>query len=378
MSGTVRILIAGDVHPGGGRVRELAESIDSEGLFGGFLPLIRSADLAIANLESPAIDNGKPISKTGPNLKSPVNTLKVLKRAGFGLLTLANNHIMDYGAEGLRSTLDACSCAGLETVGAGESPDEAERYYTVELNGMSVAVVNIAENEFGTTQNGEPGGGALNPVRNFYTIKAAGQVSDRVIVIVHGGHEHYELPSPRMKETYRFFVDAGADAVIGHHTHCISGYETYKGVPILYSLGNFLFDQPFSGSITPWHTGMMAELEVSTKGLKHKLHYYIQNAEEAGLRELTSKEREAFETKITELNSIIGDDHLLAEKFEEYCRKTSRLYRSYIEPHSIRILHALRNRNMAPSLLSEHKKRLLLNLARCEAHRDVLIKTLSS
>jgi hypothetical protein len=376
MSEKIKIIVTGDIHPGGGRVRELAEKNDAEQLFGSFLPLIRGADLSITNLESPAIDDGEPIAKTGPNLKSPVATVGVLKNAGFGLVTLANNHIMDYDYEGLCSTLDACEKAGIATTGVGNSLQEAKKPYIREIGGIRLAVINVAENEFGTTQNGTPGCHPLDPVQNFYTIQQAVKEADKVIVIVHGGHEHYELPSPRMKETYRFFADAGADAVVGHHTHCISGYERYNGVPIFYSLGNFLFDKPYSGSVTPWHMGMIAELEISEEGVDFKLHPFVQNAEKAGLRELTPEEREMFDAKLIELNAIIGDDEMLDVKFEEYCTKSRRLYSSYIEPHSIRILHALRNRNLAPSLLTERKKRLLLNLTRCEAHRDVLIKTL--
>jgi hypothetical protein len=378
MSEKIRIIITGDIHPGGGRVRELAEKNDAEQLFGKFLPLIRGADLSITNLESPAIDEGEPIAKTGPNLKSPVATVRVLKSAGIGLVTLANNHIMDYDYEGLCSTLDACEEAGIETTGAGNSLEQARKPFIRDIRGIRISVINIAENEFGTTQNGTPGCQPLDPVQNYYTIQQAKREADRVIVIVHGGHEHYELPSPRMKETYRFFANAGADAVVGHHTHCISGHERYNGVPILYSLGNFLFDKHYTGSVTPWHVGMMAELEITEEGVKCHLHPFVQNAEKAGLRELTPEEREEFDTKISGLNRIIGEDELLGIKFEEYCTNSRRLYSSYIEPHSIRILHALRNRNLAPSLLTERKKRLLLNLTRCEAHRDVLIKTLRS
>ncbi len=378
MSEKIRVIITGDTHLGGGRVKELAEINDAEELFGNFLPLIRSADISITNLESPAIDDGEPIPKTGPNLKSPDGTVEVLKNAGFDLVTLANNHIMDYKDEGLHSTIVACKQAGIETVGAGSSLEEAKKPFIREIRGIRLSVINIAENEFGTTQNATPGCHPLDPVQNYYSIRKAKEESDRVIVIVHGGHEHYELPSPRMKETYRFFADAGADAVVGHHTHCISGYDVYNDTPILYSLGNFLFDAEthFSGIATPWHTGMIAELNVNKSGIDFDLHPFVQNAEEAGLRSLTAAERNEFEETIEKLNKTIQQDELLADSFDDYCARMNKMYSSYIEPHSSQILHALRNRKLLPSMLSGRKKRLLLNLTRCEAHRDVLIKTL--
>lgn len=377
MGNAAKILITGDTHLGGGRVNGFALKNQTEALFGEFIPLIRGVDLAITNLESPLIDEGSPIPKTGPNLKSPVNALPVLRDAGFNLVTLANNHIMDYGGEGLVSTMEACTKAGIEIVGAGKNIEEAKRPFIREICGIRISVINIAENEFGTTQNGTPGGHPLDPVQNFYAIKKAKEKSDRVIVIVHGGHEHYELPSPRMVETYRFFADAGADAIAGHHTHCFSGYEVYNNVPIFYSLGNYLFDKPFNGFVSPWHSGMMVELIISKSGLVFKLHPFIQNADRVGLRVPDKEEGEKFNAKLIELNQIIHDDEKLAEEFDSYCRRSRRLYSSYVEPHSVWLLHALRNRNLLPSMLSKSQKRLLLNLTRCEAHRDVLIKTLS-
>lgn len=373
-----KIIITGDVHLSGGRVAEYAERGDTDQLFGEFLSLIQEAELSITNLESPVTDSGSPIEKTGPALKSPISSLAVLKKAGFDLVTLANNHILDYGAEGLQSTLNECREYGLQSVGAGMSKKEASIPFITDISGIKIAILNIAENEFGTTQNGEPGGYGLDPVENFNAIKSAKEVADHVIVIVHGGHEHYELPSPRMKKTYRFFADAGASAVIAHHTHCPSGYEVYNGVPICYSLGNFLFDLPrYNGSaITPWNEGLIAELTLSKDDLSVRYQPYIQNFESVGIRHMKTDESAIFDEKINRLNNIIADDEKLQKEFENYCKKSYRMYSGYIEPHSSRILHALRNRNILPSMLTKRKKNLLLNLTRCEAHRDVLIKTL--
>ncbi len=378
MSSTANIVITGDVHLGGGRVRELARQNDAEGLFGEFLKLFRDADLAVTNLESPLINGGTQIAKTGPNLKSPPDTLPVLKKAGFGLVTLANNHIMDYGTEGLESTLNACKDAGIATVGAGMSSEEAMKPFTAEINGITIAVLNIAENEFGTTQNGEPGGHAMDPVLNFYAIQNAKKHADRVIVVVHGGHEHYELPSPRMKKTYRFYADAGADAVVGHHTHCISGHERYNGTPIFYSLGNFLFDNESGNELSGWNKGFICSLTFPKKGdAEFKLRPYIQGLNTGGLELPSEKQTQEIESEIISLNSIIARDEELEKRFKEFCLRSRRLYSSYIEPHSVRLIHALRNRNILPSLLSERKKLLYTNLVRCEAHRDILIKTLT-
>jgi poly-gamma-glutamate synthesis protein (capsule biosynthesis protein) len=379
MSRSANVLITGDTFLGGGRVEELARQKNLESLFSDYLSIIQEADLAITNLASPIINEGSPIAKTGPNLKSPDETVSVLKDAGFDLVTLANNHIMDYGDDGLENTLNICRAAGLNTVGAGMGQDSIAKPYITEIDGITIAIVNIAENEFGTSQNGEPGGHGMDPVQNYYSIRQAKDNSDVVIVIVHGGHEHYELPSPRMKKTYRFYADAGADAVVGHHTHCISGNERYHDVPIFYSLGNFLFDKNSGEKLTDWNRGVMCILDIAPgKPVDFELKPYIQGWNTGGLQAPDKKEEDAINSHIDSLNKIIDNDEALEKSFGEYCERSKRLYNSYIEPHSIRIVHALRNRQLMPPLLSKRKKLLYNNLVRCEAHRDVLLNTLTS
>lgn len=374
MSKAVKILITGDTHLGSGRIVEPALKNSTERLFGSFKSKIEEVDLSITNLESPLIDKGDPIPKTGPNLKSPVKAVEILKDAGFDLLTLANNHILDYGGEGLTSTFEACKKNKIKTVGAGKNKNEASQPFTQVIGDIRIGIINVAENEFGTTNNDSPGAHSLNPVQNYYRIKEISNV-DYIFVIVHGGHEYYPLPSPRMKETYRFFIDAGASAVIGHHPHCYSGYEIYKNAPIFYSLGNFLFDKN-KGGISSWNKGYMVEFSISKRELDFDIIPYIQNAENIGLRTLKNDEQLQFDKDLSELNDIIVDQEKLGAKFKEYCESSRKLYNAYIEPHSVRFVHALRNRNLFPSFLSDRKKRLLLNLTRCEAHRDVLQKIL--
>jgi poly-gamma-glutamate capsule biosynthesis protein CapA/YwtB (metallophosphatase superfamily) len=374
---SAKVLITGDVHLGGGRIQGLAKEGAKDKLFGSFLNLIQEADVAVTNLESPVIDKGTPSLKTGPNLKSPVDALKVLADSGFNLLTLANNHTMDYGVDGLNSALAECKKLGINSVGAGQDFQEAKNPYIQRVNGIKLGFINFAENEFGTTFNSEPGCHGLNPIKNYYSISETSQNVDFLIVIVHGGHENYPLPSPAMKERYRFFVDAGADLVVGHHPHCYSGFETYCGVQIHYSLGNFLFDNAKKDD-DRWSQGYMLQLVIRNKGNEIMPIPYIQNGEKAGLRELDEMEKQKFEEEFNRLSEVISNDKKLTDSFERFCVQSKNLYSSYLEPHSFRSLHFLRNRNLFPSLLSKRKKRLLLNLTRCEAHRDVLINILKS
>lgn len=283
---------------------------------------------------------------------------------------------MDYGDSGLISTLEACKCNGIDYVGAGENIFIARQFYTTKVRGHTVAILNFAENEFSTTHDNNHGANPLDLVVNYRDIIAAKAIADFVIVIVHGGNEMYDLPSPGIKKVLHFFADAGANVIIGHHAHCYSGYEEYQGVPIFYGLGNFLFDIPnMSDSI--WNFGYAVELL-----LDHELTFniipYQQCGQKAGIRLLDSGEQDQFYANLSRLNTIIADDKLLVTEFQKFCLRVSSRYTSFLEPYSSSFLHYLRNRNLIPSLISKRKKRLYLNLMRCESHREIVINLLKA
>lgn len=374
-SDEVRILITGDFY-GGNRINDLIMRDQYSKIFNDFLPYIQSSDISITNLESPLTSSDNPISKTGPVLKSNPNLVNALKFAGFNLVTLANNHIMDYGKIGLEETIHILERNEIDYVGAGLNFQKASETKHKTLKDKKIALINIAENEWSTTKGNQPGAHPLDPMTNFNTISQAKRSADFVFIIVHGGHEMYNLPSPRMKQTYRFLIDAGADAVVGHHTHCFSGYEIYKEKIIIYSLGNFLFDSKQQRN-TDWNRGYAVQFKINDK-IEFELIPYIQNDSSAGLALLGSDQKEVFFKELSRLNGVIEDDTKLAEKFVEYINKVSKSYNSYLEPHSYRILHFLQNRNLLPSLLSKKKKRLYNNLIRCESHRDVILNLLNS
>ncbi len=280
---------------------------------------------------------------------------------------------MDFAAPGLNDTLKELEKEEIEYLGAGKNIQDAQKTYFKEIKGYKLAFINFAENEWATTKGNEPGANPLNPVTNFYSIKEAKKKADFVFVIVHGGHEMYSLPSPRIKETYRFFIEAGASAVIGHHTHVISGYEVYKGWPIFYSLGNFVFNSPDKKD-PRWNKGIAVQFSISNKKLSFEVIPYSQNKEKPGVCSLLEAEKATLETELERLNEIILDDTKLKEAFEKYCQKVAGLYNYYLEPHSNKYLSFVQRKNFLPSFLSKKKRLLFKNLIRCEAHRDVVLK----
>lgn len=372
----ISIFITGDFAPIN-RVHQIIESEKYESLFNDLLPLIRGADIAITNLETPLLENGVPIQKTGPNLKGAPKAIEALKFAGFNLITLANNHIMDYGWEGLKSTLNICQKNAIDSIGVGENLKAASVIRYFKLKDSTIAFINAAENEWSTTQGNEPGANPLSEINQYYQIIEARKNADYVILIIHGGHENYGLPSPRMKKLYRFFIDVGADAVVGHHTHCFSGYEVYKSKLIIYSLGNFIFDHPKFRNDVHWNIGCAIVLKLSEKKIDFELVPFKQCTNKLGAYLLTMDEKISFFKEANIKTAVILNDDALTESFYEFIKNQSKMYLSYLEPIRNRLILAGMNRGLLPRIFDNAKKRLLLNLIRTESHRDILLALLS-
>lgn len=139
-----RCFIGGDICPIGNGLAALLES-DPGHAFGEMVSYEADADLAVANLECPLFDGHSPIRKSGPTLKAPVCVASRIRKAGFGLLTLANNHLRDHGSDGVQSAIAACRNAAIETVGAGEHLEEAQQVKIVELAGMKLGFIGACE-----------------------------------------------------------------------------------------------------------------------------------------------------------------------------------------------------------------------------------------
>jgi len=369
----IKILIAGDFAPMG-RVGSLINDEKYDEIFGQILPFTEEQDYSIVNLEAPIVLNSiKPIEKVGPHLKCKKNALKSIQYAGFDCVTLANNHIRDYGDEGVINTLSSCRELGIDIIGAGVNLDEASRVLYKNIKNKKIAFINFCENEFSIATKQNAGANPLNIIANYYKIQETKQNADYVIVIVHGGHEHYQLPSPRMKETYRFFADAGANVIINHHQHYYSGYEVYKDKLIFYGIGNFCFEREEHKN-SKWNEGFMVQLFIDNDNIKFELIPYLQCNDKPSVELLENDT--FFHNEIARLNQIISDDKVLREIYIEFINDNKKAILCSFEPYDNRYLKVLRCKGLIPSLINKGKKRLILNIVYCEAHRDILLYNL--
>lgn len=234
---------------------------EPERIYGDLLPELRSADLAVVNVEVVLGNAGSPIPKSGPNLRGPEAAVNALSAVPFHVACMANNHAMDYGREGLQHTLSVLRKAGLRTVGAGMSGAEAAEPLLLDVGGVRFGIVNCAEGEEARSLDGGPGVHGLDAGEvgaQIAGLKGSGR-ADVVLAVVHAGREYAPVPPPYVVDDLRRIADAGADAVVAHHPHVPQGIEVRNGVPIAYSQGNFAFY--FGDDVFYRHVGYLLHLD---------------------------------------------------------------------------------------------------------------------
>jgi poly-gamma-glutamate synthesis protein (capsule biosynthesis protein) len=210
---------------------------------------MQSADIMMLNNEFTYTTRGTALVGKDYTFRAKPDRVKLLETFGTDIVNLANNHVYDYGDVGLLDTLDTLKKEGIPYVGAGANLNEAEKPVFFIENGRKIAIVSATQIERSlnfTKEATDSSPGVLktlDPDKFVAEIKSAKQESDAVIVFVHWGTEgstHYGSDQISLAKAY---VEAGADAIIGGHTHCLQGISYINGVPVIYSLGNFWFSQ---------------------------------------------------------------------------------------------------------------------------------------
>lgn len=254
---TVTLALVGDILPAA-RVLELMKINGYDYPFRESKALLEAADIAAGNLEAPITVRGTPAEDKQYVFRGTVEALEAVKGAGFDFLSLANNHTLDYGWQGLSDTMDALDDAGLKHAGSGNDDKEAFAPSYIEVKGMSVAFISVTRVvpvvEWKADKNHPGVAEAYSSGRAVAAIEEAKKNADLVVVMVHWGEERKDQPVAHQTDLAHRFVDAGADLVIGSHPHVLQGFESYKGKWIAYSLGNFVFS---TTSVRSSETGIL-------------------------------------------------------------------------------------------------------------------------
>jgi poly-gamma-glutamate synthesis protein (capsule biosynthesis protein) len=210
---------------------------------------LQCADVLVVNNEFVYSTGGVPVEGKDYHFRADPSTVSALLTMGCDVAGVANNHVYDYGEQGLLDTLSTLEDNGIPYIGAGQNLQEASEPVYFIINGRKIAFVAATQIERSTRYTKEATDSSpgvlktLNPQKFVQAISLAKQNADYVICYVHWGTEDSVLYEEGQEELARSFIQAGADAIIGGHTHCLQGIDVIDGVPVFYSLGNFYFSQ---------------------------------------------------------------------------------------------------------------------------------------
>lgn len=372
---SINILFTGDFAP----CRDFESIVldKKEKVLGDTLPLIEAADCSFTNLECVLTNNNKTINKSGPTLKANPKCVEALKH--FSVVGLANNHILDYDEQGLQDTILACENIGLSTVGSGMDLAQAQKPFIYEVKGVKLAIIAIAEHEFNQSENNSAGSAPIDPIDNYQQVQYAKENSDVVIITLHGGNEYFPYPRPGLRKLCRHYIDLGVEAVICHHPHVPGAYEYYKDKPIIYSLGNFVFDNEKSPE--GWNEGYMARLNIDRNKrvfIDMELIPYRQSVELGGVCLYTGKEKEMFLKKIETYRNNLEKNIEWQKEWKNFVLKHSGSYiLRHFSPFCFRGLGLLaRNTPIAKLFYNYYNCLPKLNMLRCQSHKELLTASL--
>jgi poly-gamma-glutamate synthesis protein (capsule biosynthesis protein) len=296
-----------------------------------------------------------------------------LKDLKVDIAVLSNNHIRDYDDAGVLETIETCSKSKIKTVGAGRNFHEAAAPLIIESGGHKIAILNFSESEFNTAGDDYAGSNPDEPIHIWKSIQQVKKDAEILLAVMHGGKELYPYPTPYQMKLYRFIAELGAHAVIGHHSHVIGGYEVYQGVPIIYSLGNFIFDEP--GNVPEWYLGAIAKITIDIES--HILS--------SDFRYVELSENELKLVSENELSSTSGSYRAMKviDESEVYIN-----WQRIIKEQSHRTIKSILNLSVVERILLKFKikklnpdEKYLISIGnrfRCETHRRFTIDTIQN
>ena len=367
------IMIFGDICPD----NDYRELFDSEhyGPFSSEIAEdIKHASLVVGNLECPATDNRTPIVKCGPTLRAEPKDIKLLSNIGFSVLSLANNHILDYGIFSAEETIQKCNECGIKSVGAGKDAEQASKPLVIDLDGKKIGILSFAEAEFNLATDTAPGANHFDPYTSYSDVSSLKEKTDYVIILYHGGIEDYKFPSPLLQKKCRGFVRAGADLVLCQHSHCIGTEETFTNGTILYGQGNSVFG--FREGEKTWNEGLVVCIDSETWELSYKLL----EAREDGIHYADQKATEQRRAQMLKDSAVITDANEIRSRWYKYCQSQASLDMPLLYGKNrvyIKLNRIMKNR-LIDRFYSRKKQRITMNLIRCESHHEVVQSILES
>lgn len=344
----------------------------------GVRELLEKADYRIFNLEVPLTDKATPIDKAGPNLIASTRSVSGLKQLGIDFLTLANNHILDQGEQGLWSTTEQLAKAGISYAGIGCTPTEAAKPHIVEFEGKKIGIYCCAEHEFSIVGEKQAGANPFDPFESLDHIADLKAQCDYVICLYHGGKEHYRYPSPCLQKACRKIIEKGADLVVCQHSHCVGCEEKYREGTIVYGQGNFLFDYSESEF---WQTAVLVDVNVAEK----QVEYIPIQKNGKGVTLAVGESKTKILEEMQRRSKEIVQDGFVEKQYITFATQMRELYLKAGDPIAtsfvFRAINKICGHKLLPWYLNRKLKKnrqLFINFIECEAHRELYIRGLKN
>lgn len=335
---------------------------------------INKADLNVINFEGPiSVNSKKATRKSGPNIDQDTDVPVFLKKHGFKLFSLANNHSMDYGSQALDATIN---CLNEDCIVGAGLWHEAYKIKIFEIRGKKIGFLAITQFEFGVLDDiafceNKKGAAWMGHPCIDKLIVDSKQQCDYLIVLPHAGLEYFTQPLPELRTLYHHFIDMGVDAVIAGHPHVPQPWEVYNRKPIAYSLGNFFFDEECDKPL--WNIGLMATLSLD----EGEVCLHIQPLHfDTGTRFVDFIKDTKINLRLSEDLDIFSNQSAYIETVNRHCLSMQAYYDMLFEMSGYNKLSIKR-------CLGFIKRKLLgkttfvddshfINSLRCEPHRWVL------
>lgn len=374
----MKLLIGGDIVPTESNRNFFCHPEQGELVDEGVRELLGQADYRVFNLEVPLTGSNKKIAKFGPNLSAEKECVRGLQKIGVDFVTLANNHILDFGEEGLYDTIDVLRNAGIAFAGAGDSINAASAPFFIDLGDCRIGIYCCAEHEFSVAGESTPGANPFDPLESPDHIAAMKRECDYLLVLYHGGKEFYRYPSPGLKKICEKCVEKGADLVICQHSHCIGSMQKYRNGTIVYGQGNFLFDRV---SDEFWDTGLLIGVEIEQGQVN--IQYYPVFKKDGLVKLAKDQERKAVLEDFYKRSEEIKDTQKLEKLYTAFAEsRQSVYYKAFLGKKArsleLRIRKRLLGERVLKNRFSDVDRLRLVNFLECEAHRELMIRFLKN
>ncbi len=351
----MKICIGADICPTAKSEEKFIQG-DARYLFTDVLDIVNDSDRFVINLECALTDTDGRIKKCGPHLKASPKCINGLKNLKITDVALSNNHVYDFGIQGLKDTMNVLDGAGIGYMGIGENDTDSRKPYYIRQDGKTIGFINVCEHEYSYALENRMGCNPIEPCLTMADIREAKKNADFVVVLYHGGKEHSGYPSPRLRNLCREMVNNGANAVITQHSHCIGCYEEYNGGHIVYGQGNLHF--AYTLDIDSWFTGMLIRLDISDE---MKINFFPTKMEGAQIKLAKGKEYDDIMSVFKERNqSLITGEW--KKGWLEFCDRVKVEYDCEYANYE----------NEFALDPTERRRKIFSHFLDCEAHTDVL------